>query len=115
MSEVITSVFAIGDLVRKVSGDYQLDGVVVSVFAKLDGKIRYVVEHEPGFLHIYTDKNLQPITSPTQTLASRLLEALQHVNDCQQCANFPWDECDREHGGKEAFEVMKEAEKVLKM
>lgn len=113
MAEVITSVFKIGDKIRKVSGDYQLDGVVVSVFTKLDGKVRYVVEHEPGFLHIYTDKNLQRIESPTQTLASRLLEALQHVNSCAQCNQADWQDCDS--GGKEAFEVKKEAEKILKM
>jgi hypothetical protein len=51
--------FVVGDRVRKVSGDYQLDGIVVSTFKTLAGKVRYVVEHPPGFLHIYGGANLQ--------------------------------------------------------
>lgn len=47
-----------GDLVRKVTGDYQLNGVVVAKFKTTAGKLRLVVEHEPGFLHIYSEANL---------------------------------------------------------
>lgn len=53
--------FSVGDYVLKHSGDYQLAGVVVSIFKKLDGKVRYVVEHSPGFLHIYGEKNIKKI------------------------------------------------------
>lgn len=49
----------IGDQVRKVTGDYQLDGEVRAVFTTKAGKERFVVEHEPGFLHIYSEKNLE--------------------------------------------------------
>lgn len=50
--------FNIGDKVRKVTGDYQLDGEVRSVFETKSGKVRMVVEHEPGFLHIYNETNI---------------------------------------------------------
>lgn len=53
-----STAFEVGDLVRKTSGDYQLDGEVRAVFTTKRGKVRYVVEHEPGFLHIYSDANL---------------------------------------------------------
>lgn len=52
--------FKIGDYVRKFTGDYQLDGEVRAVFTTISGKTRYVVEHEPGFLHIYGEANLCP-------------------------------------------------------
>ena len=47
-----------GDKVRKVSGDYHLDGVIVSIFTTLKGNVRVVVEHDPGFLHIYNPTQL---------------------------------------------------------
>lgn len=102
-----------GDFVEKVGGDYTFEGVIVSVFTKRSGAYRFVVEDDRGALHIYSEKNLQRIESPTQTLASRLLEALQHVEGCQTCAECGWFDCHQ--GGKEAFEVKKEAERVLKM
>lgn len=49
------------DKVRKVTGDYQLDGVIVAIFKTLKGHIRVVVEHEPGFLHIYNPSQLRRI------------------------------------------------------
>ena len=51
--------FEFGDFVRKVGGDYRFDGTVVSVFRKLSGKTRYVVEDDRGVLHIYSKKNLE--------------------------------------------------------
>lgn len=59
--------FRIGDAVEKHTGDYQLPGEVRAVFATRAGKVRYVVEHQPGFLHIYGEANLRP--SPPQTEA----------------------------------------------
>lgn len=49
----------IGDKVEKVGGDYTFEGVVVSKFEKLSGKVRYVVEDDRGCLHIYSRKNLR--------------------------------------------------------
>ena len=49
----------IGSLVSKVGGDYRFDGTVVSVFTKLSGQTRYVVEDDRGVLHIYSEKNLE--------------------------------------------------------
>ena len=58
--------FQIGDYVKKVTGEYQIHGTVVSVFEKIDGATRLVVEHyaEGGgsFLHIYGPSNLQLVT-----------------------------------------------------
>jgi len=51
----------IGDLVEKYTGDYQLQGEVRAVFFNKKGNTRYVVEHEPGFLHIYSRQNLRKI------------------------------------------------------
>jgi hypothetical protein len=51
--------FEVGDRVEKYTGDYQIIGEVRAVFATKRGKIRYVVEHDPGFLHIYSDTNLR--------------------------------------------------------
>jgi len=45
--------------VRKVGGDYTFEGVVVAVFTKLSGKVRYVVEDDRGVLHIFSDKQLE--------------------------------------------------------
>jgi hypothetical protein len=46
------------DKVSKVGGDYRFDGVVVSVFKKLSGVTRIVVEDDRGILHIYSPANL---------------------------------------------------------
>lgn len=51
--------FTIGNVVSKVGGDYKFDGVVVAVFSKLSGLVRYVVEDDRGVLHIYSEKNLK--------------------------------------------------------
>jgi hypothetical protein len=51
--------FEVGDAVKKVGGDYSFDGTVVSVFKKLSGNIRLVVEDDRGILHIFSETNLQ--------------------------------------------------------
>ena len=57
--------FQIGDYVKKVTGEYHIYGTVVSVFNKLDGATRLVVEHKAegggSFLHIYGPNNLEYI------------------------------------------------------
>lgn len=54
--------FKVGQQVRKVTGDYQIDGEVRSVFTKASGETRLVVEHKAegggSFLHIYAEANL---------------------------------------------------------
>lgn len=53
--------FQVGDAVEKYTGDYQLKGEVRAVFTTKAGKTRYVVEHEPGFLHIYSGANIRKL------------------------------------------------------
>ena len=50
--------FALRDHVGKIGGDYSFDGVVVAVFFKLGGQVRYVVEDERGLLFIFSEVNL---------------------------------------------------------
>ena len=55
--------FAVGQRVEKVGGDYTFEGVIVSVFTKQSGKsVRYVVEDDRGILHIYSEINLRTVT-----------------------------------------------------
>lgn len=56
----MTSLFRQGQTVSKTGGDYTFDGTVVAVFAKLSGKVRYVVEDDRGILHIFSEQNLVP-------------------------------------------------------
>ena len=51
--------FAVGDRVEKFTGDYQLAGTIRSVFKTSRGHVRVVVEHDPGFLHIYSPSYLR--------------------------------------------------------
>lgn len=51
--------FKVGDKVEKVGGDYTFVGIVVSVFQKLSGAVRLVVEDDRGVLHVYSEKNLR--------------------------------------------------------
>ena len=54
--------YVVGDYVKKVTGEYQIHGTVVSVFNKMGGAGRLVVEHKAegggSFLHIYGPNNL---------------------------------------------------------
>ena len=53
--------FNVGDKVEKVGGDYTFEGIVVSVFEKLSGAIRLVVEDDRGVLHVYNEKILRNV------------------------------------------------------
>ena len=55
----IAKPFNRGDYVSKVGGDYKFDGRIVSIFPKLSGAIRVVVEDDRGVLHVYSEKNLK--------------------------------------------------------
>lgn len=50
--------FMEGDHVRKVTGDYTFDGVVLAKFYKLSGLLRYVVEDDRGCVHIFNESQL---------------------------------------------------------
>ena len=58
--------FHIGQRVLKHTGDYQLEGEVRAAFTTSRGKVRFVVEHSPGFLHIYSEQNLRPVDADPQ-------------------------------------------------
>lgn len=60
--------FKIGDLVEKVGGDYTFVGTVVSVFPKLSGAIRLVVEDDRGVLHVYSEKILRLLANAKENL-----------------------------------------------
>jgi hypothetical protein len=53
--------FKVGELVEKVGGDYTFEGHVVSVFEKLSGAVRLVVEDDRGVLHVYSEKILRHV------------------------------------------------------
>lgn len=50
-----------GASVEKYTGDYQLAGEIRAVYTTKAGKVRYVVEHFPGFQHIYSAANIRPL------------------------------------------------------
>lgn len=54
--------YSVFDPVMKCTGDYKLPGIIVSIFYTTAGKERFVVEHKPGFLHIYSAANLRHLT-----------------------------------------------------
>jgi len=58
----MNSTFRVGDIVRKSKG-YKFPGIVVTVFKKLDGQIRYVVEctaeGAQGMLHVFAGTQLE--------------------------------------------------------
>lgn len=54
-----TAQFKLYDKVEKVGGDYTFVGIVMAVFTKSSGQIRYVVEDDRGVLHIYSASNLK--------------------------------------------------------
>ena len=60
-STVPGATFRIGERVRKHTGDYQIEGVVRGLLTTTRGYLRYVVEHDEGFLHIYAAANLQAV------------------------------------------------------
>ncbi len=68
----------VGDLVIKKKGDYVFQGPIVTVFKKLSGAERVVVENQDGILHIFNPSILSPLgdnnteggtTSSTQSKA----------------------------------------------
>lgn len=64
----------VGDYVKKVTGEYHIHGFVVSVFQKMGGTTRYVVEHKAegggSFLHIYGAQNLEVVIECKELMGS---------------------------------------------
>ena len=56
----------VGDKVTKTGGDYTFDGTVVSMFTKLSGQVRVVVENKEGLLHIFNQNQLTVLTKEKQ-------------------------------------------------
>ena len=67
----------IGDRVKKVTGDYTFEGVVVAVFQKLSGQTRVVVENKDGILHIFSEANLEILPILWHIVMSRLQQILK--------------------------------------
>lgn len=71
-----------GDRVRKTTGDYRYEGVVVAAFYKLDGlNVRYVVEDPRGLLFIFSGQQLNlveraPKDAPSFPVKPRLADIL---------------------------------------
>jgi thymidylate synthase len=66
----------VNQAVTKVTGDYEFDGTVRSVFSKSGGQERYVVEDDRGALHIYSEQNLRPIGNMADHQYLRVLKRL---------------------------------------
>lgn len=58
--------YNVGERVFKFAGDYKFNGVIVSVFAKTSGNIRYVVENPDGILHIFSESQLTVVKDVPQ-------------------------------------------------
>lgn len=61
-------VIKVGNIVRKISGDYTFEGIVVAVFNKYSfdegvflGPERIVVQNEDNILHIFNPKQLEKL------------------------------------------------------
>ena len=53
--------FKEGDIVTKVGGSYQADGIIVGIAVTTMGQVRYVFEFDqyPGMLHIFNEGQLE--------------------------------------------------------
>lgn len=53
--------FSEGDLVRKIGGTYQAEGIIVGIAVTTKGDVRYVFEFEqfPGMLHIFNESQME--------------------------------------------------------
>jgi hypothetical protein len=49
----------IGDRVVKTGGDYTFEGIIIAVFQKRSGAIRYVVEDDRGLIMIMNPQQLK--------------------------------------------------------
>lgn len=56
--------FAMGDRVVKDAGDYVFEGVIISVFHKRSGAVRFVVEDDRGLCFIFNAAQLRRVDTP---------------------------------------------------
>lgn len=61
MTLKLASGIEVGDLVEKTGGDYYYKGIVISVFYKLSGVVRYVVENPDGLCFIFNETSLTKV------------------------------------------------------
>lgn len=47
-----------GDIVRKRSGDYAFDGIIICEFYKRNGQLRFVVEDDRGICLIMNERQI---------------------------------------------------------
>lgn len=69
---MIDSELEVGVPVVKRGGDYVFVGTIVTVFPKLSGALRCVVEDDRGILHIYSAKNLEKRGEPLVQRGGRI-------------------------------------------
>lgn len=53
--------YKIGQYFEKTGGDYEFKGMIVAVFKKRSGVIRYVGENDDGLLFIFNEKAINPV------------------------------------------------------
>lgn len=53
--------YEVGQSFEKTGGDYYFSGVIVSVFAKKNGVVRYVGENAQGLLFIFNEDSIKPL------------------------------------------------------
>ena len=55
--------YAVGDRVKKTTGDYVMRGTIIGVYHKTSGVCRYSLEEDnSGLIHIYNAGNLESMT-----------------------------------------------------
>ena len=66
MTEQTPFKFRVGDKVEKVGGSYQAEGIIAAAFKTRKGENRYVFDFDDpeGILHIFGEKQLEPIKQP---------------------------------------------------
>jgi hypothetical protein len=57
--------FKVGDVVKKIGGTYQADGIIVGIAVTTRSDVRYVFEFldYPGMLHIFNGSQLEKIST----------------------------------------------------
>jgi len=78
------SQFKAGDKVQKVGGDYIFVGHVVSVFPKVSGAVRMVVEDDRGVLHVYSEKVLKLVEEKENIMSNVFKDQSNFMRACDQ-------------------------------
>ena len=51
--------YKIGDRVEKFGIDYKYEGIIISIFYRLNGKLSLVAEDDWGILHIFSEEDIK--------------------------------------------------------